>query len=95
MAILFIHQTPAEFAARFWSKLRAEYAADNKITYSKMIWWLYTKVQAGDLTTNDVRISFNNAYSRSLTIAQWNTFVTNNLKPIRDAYQAVLDKGEL
>ena len=95
MAITFIHQTLAEFAARFWSKLRAEYAADNKITYSKMIWWLYGKVQAGDLSNNDVRVSFNAAYGRSLTVAQWNTFVTNTLKPIRDKYQAISDQGDL
>ena len=95
MAIILRHQTAAQFAERFWAKLRVAYAAGDKLTYGRMIWWLYTKVQAGDLTTDDVRISFNNAYSRSLTIAQWNTFVTNNLKPIRDAYQAVLDKGEL
>lgn len=107
MAITLIHQTPAQFAARFWAKMRAIYVLSSlsglsksaksvyKTEYSKMIWWLYGKVQAGDLTTNDVRLSFNAAYGRALTVAQWSTFVTNTLKPIRDRYQAMLDEADL
>lgn len=95
MALTLKHQTAAQFAARFWAKLRAAYTAGDKITYGRMIWWLYSKVQAGDLTTNDVRVSFNAAYGRSLTLAQWNTFVTSTLKPIRDRYQAMLDEADL
>jgi hypothetical protein len=60
-----------------------------------MIWWLYRKVQDGDLTTNDVRLSFNAAYGRALTLAGWNTFVTNTLKPIGDRYQAMLDEADM
>lgn len=107
MALTLRHQTAAQFAARFWAKLRATYVASTspripdsakaayKTEYSKMIWWLYGRVVAGDLTTNDVRLSFNNAYGRSLSLAQWNTFVTNTLKPIRDRYQAILDEANL
>ena len=107
MALTLRHQTAAQFAARFWAKLRALYVASTasglsdsakteaKTEYSRMIWWLYGKVQAGDLTTNDVRLSFNAAYGRSLTLAQWNTFVTSTLKPIRDRYQAMLDEADL
>lgn len=95
MALTLRHQTAAQFAARFWAKLRAAYVAGDKITYGRMIWWLYGKVQAGDLTNNDVRVSFNSAYGRSLTLAQWNTFVTNTLKPIRDRYQAMLNEADL
>lgn len=95
MALNLKHQTAAQFAARFWAKLRAAYAAGDKVAYGRMIWWLYGKVQAGELTTNDVRVSFNAAYGRALTIAQWNTFVTSTLKPIRDRYQAMLDEAEL
>lgn len=95
MALTFKHQTAAQFAARFWVRLRKAYQAGDKIVYGRMIWWLYSKVQAGDLTTNDVRLSFNAAYGKSLTLAQWNTFVTNTLKPIRDSYQALLDAGDL
>lgn len=95
MALTLRHQTAAQFAARFWAKLRVAYTAGDKIAYSRMIWWLYGRVQAGDLTTNDVRLSFNNAYGRSLSLAQWNTFVTNTLKPIRDRYQAMIDEADL
>ena len=95
MALTLHHQTSAQFAARFWARLRAAYAAGDKIAYSRMVWWLYGKVQAGDLTTNDVRVSVNAAYGRALTVAQWNTFVTNTLKPIRDRYQAMLDEADL
>ncbi|MBK9580346.1 MAG: hypothetical protein IPO40_25045 [Fibrobacteres bacterium] len=95
MALTLRHQTAAQFAARFWAKLRAAYTAGDKITYGRMVWWLYGKVQAGDLTNNDVRVAFNAAYGRALTLAQWNTFVTNTLKPIRDRYQTLLDGGEL
>lgn len=95
MALTLRHQTAAQFAARFWEKLRAAYAAGDKITYGRMIWWLYGRVVAGDLTTNDVRLSFNSAYGRSLSLAQWNTFVTSTLKPIRDRYQAMLDGADL
>ncbi len=107
MALTLRHQTAAQFAARFWAKLRAAYVASTspgipdsakaayKTEYSKMIWWLYGRVVAGDLTTNDVRLSFNSAYGRSLSLAQWNTFVTNTLKPIRDRYQAMLDEADL
>ena len=95
MALNLRHQTAAQFAASFWARLRAAYAAGDKITYGRMIWWLYGKVQAGDLTTNDVRVSFNAAYGRALTLAQWNTFVTSTLKPIRDRYQAMLGEADL
>ena len=95
MALSLLHQTAAQFAARFWARLRAAYVAGDKMAYSRMIWWLYRKVQAGDLTTNDVRVSFNAAYGRALTLAQWNTFVTSTLKPIRDRYQALLDEADL
>lgn len=95
MALTLHHQTSAQFAARFWARLRAAYAAGDKLTYGRMIWWLYGRVVAGDLTTNDVRLSFNNAYGRSLSLAQWNTFATNTLKPIRDRYQAILNEADL
>lgn len=95
MALTLRHQTAAQFAARFWAKLRAAYTSGDKITYSRMIWWLYGRVVAGDLTTNDVRVSLNNAYGRALTLAQWNTFVASTLKPIHDRYQAMLDEADL
>lgn len=94
MAISLKHQTTAQFAARFWVRLRRMYG-DDKIEFARMIWWLYNRVQDGDFTSNEVRLSFNAAYGRLLTLAQWNSFVTNTLVPIRDRYQAMLDQADL
>ena len=76
MALDLKHQTAAEFAARFWARLKAAY-------------------QAGDLTNDQVRLSFNTAYGRSLTLTQWNSFVTTKLVPIKDRYLAMLAEGDL
>lgn len=95
MAINLRHQTEGEFAARFWTKLRAAHASGDKLTFARLIWWLYGKVQSGDLTSNQVRLSFNAAYGRSLNTAQWNSFISGTLQPIRDRYQAMLDQGDL
>ena len=95
MALTLHHQTAAEFAARFWAKLQAAYQANDKLTYHKMIFWIWSKVQSGDLTNDQVRVSFNAAYGRSLTVAQWNSFVTSRLVPIKDRYLAFLAEGAL
>ena len=95
MALDLKHQTAAEFAARFWAKLKAAYQAGDKLTYHRMIWWIWSKVQSGDLTNDQVRQSFNAAYGRSLTLAQWNSFVTSRLVPIKDRYLARLNEAEL
>ena len=89
------HQTAAEFAARFWAKLKTAYQNGDKQTYHRMIWWIWERVQAGDLTNDQVRLSFNNAYGRSLTVAQWNSFVTSRLIPIKDRYLAFLAEQDL
>jgi len=95
MALDLKHQTKAEFAARFWDKLRTAYQSDDKLTYHRMIWWVWARVQAGDLTNDEVRLSFNNAYGRNLTTAQWNSFVTSRLIPIKDRYLAFLAEQDL
>lgn len=95
MALNLKHQTAAQFAARFWAKLRAAYQAGDRLTYHKMIWWIWARVQAGDLTNDQVRQSFNSAYGRSLTLAQWNTLVTTRLVPIKDRYLAWLAEEDL
>jgi len=95
MALNLHHQTPAEFAAKFWARLQAAYQRGDKILFARMIWWLSNRVQAGDITSNDARLTFNTAYGRSLSVAQWNSFVTNTLTPIRDRYQAMLDQADL
>jgi hypothetical protein len=89
------HQSTAQFAARFWDRLRLTYQDGNRLEFARMVWWLYGRVQDGDFTSNDVRLSFNAAYSRNLNGPQWSAFVTDTLKPIRDRYQAMLDQVDL
>lgn len=95
MALNLQHQTPAEFAARFWTRLRNAYRSGDQLTYHRMVWWVWSKVQSGDLTNDAVRLSFNAAYGRSLTLPQWNSFVTSRLVPIKDRYLALLAEGDL
>lgn len=95
MAITLKHQTKAEFAARFWAKLMLVYKGNDKLSYSRMIWWLYQRIQDGSFTSDQIRQSFNTAYGRSLNTSQWNSFVTTRLIPIKDRYQEILDEGDL
>ena len=95
MALNLKHQTAVQFAARFWAKLKTAYQGGDKLTYHKMIYWIWARIQAGDLTSDQVRQSFNAAYGRSLTTAQWNTFVTSRLVPIKDRYLAMLAEADL
>ncbi len=95
MALNLQHQTAEEFAARYWAKLRAAYGSGDKLTYHRMIWWMWSKIQSGDLTSNQVRLSFNDAYGRSLDSTQWNTLVTTRFIPIKDRYLALLAEGDL
>lgn len=95
MALNLQHQTAAEFAARFWRKVQQAYQAGDKLTYHRLIWWVWTKIQAGDLTSDQVRLSFNNAFGRSLNTTQWNNLVTTRFIPMKDRYLALLAEGEL
>lgn len=94
MALTLYHQTAGQFAARFWARVRVAYAAD-KLEFCRLIWWVWTRIQAGDLTSDQVRLSFNAAYGRSLNTAQWNSFVTSTLVPAKDKYLAVLNQADL
>lgn len=95
MALPLNHQTAAEFAARFWKNLRAAYDRGDKLTYHRLIWWVWSRIQAGDLTSDQVRVSFNTAYGRSLNTAQWNNLVTTRFVPIKDRYLAFLAETDL
>lgn len=95
MAINLNHMTEAEFAARYWERVRERYSEGDKVRFARLIWRLANWVQAGHITSNQVRLSFNAAYGRNLTSGQWNTFVTDTLLPIRDRYQAMLDQGDI
>jgi hypothetical protein len=95
MALDLKHQTAAQFAARFWAKLRSAYQSGDKLTYHRLVWWIWKQVQDGSLTNDQVRLSFNAAYDRSLTTAQWNTLVSTKLVPIKDRYLALLAEADL
>jgi hypothetical protein len=95
MALNLQHQTAGEFAARFWARLQAAYQDGDKLRYHRMVWWIWSRIQAGDLTSNDVRLSFNAAFGRSLSVAQWNDLVTTRFVPMKDRYLALLAEGEL
>lgn len=95
MALNLKHQTAAQFAARFWTKLQTAFDRGNKIEYSRLIWWLSNRIAAGDLTNAQVRDSFNVHFGRSLNAAQWTTLVNTRFIPARDRYQAMLDEAAL
>ena len=94
MALVLRHQTAAQFAARFWARVREAYQNDRP-EFERLVWRIWRWVQDGDLTNDQVRLSFNAAFGRSLTLAQWNSFVTSRLVPIKDRYLARLAEAEL
>ncbi len=95
MALNLQHQTTAQFAARFWAKVKSAYQAGDKLTYHRCIWWVWTKIQDGDLTSDQVRLSYNTAFGKSLNTTQWNNLVTTRFIPMKDRYLALLAEGEL
>ena len=94
MALALQHQTAAEFAARFWTRCQSAYYTD-RAEFERLIWWIWAKVQDGSLTSDQVRLSFNNHFGRSLNPSQWASFVTTRLVPIKDRYLARLAEAEL
>lgn len=91
LPFVLVEQTKAEFAESFWTTLhflegQEETAA--RALFEKMVWWLYQRVQAGDITNNEARLSFNMVFERSLTSQQWNTFVSDRLLPIVIRHEA-------
>jgi len=95
MALTLNHQTQAEFAARFWARLRDAFNRGDKWEFSRLIWWIWNRIQLGDFTSDQVRLSFNAAYGRSLSIAQWNSLVTTRFVPAKDRYLAMLAETDL
>ena len=88
MALTLNHQTPAEFALRFWRSTRAAYDAGDQQTYHRRIWWLWTQIQAGDITSTQAREAYNAAFGTSLNVSQWNNLVTTRFVPIKDRWVA-------
>lgn len=95
MALTLNHQTQAEFAARFWARLRSAFSRGDKLESCRLIWWVWNQIQLGNLTSDQVRVSFNAAYGRSLNTAQWNTLVTNRFIPAKDRYLAIIAETDL
>jgi hypothetical protein len=95
VALTLNHQTQAEFAARFWTRLRDAFNRGDKFEFSRLIWWIWSRIQDGDFTSDQVRVSFNTAYGRSLNTTQWNNLVTTRFIPAKDRYLAILAETDL
>jgi hypothetical protein len=91
MALNLRHQTPAQFAARFWERARDA----DRVEFSRLMYWLTRRLVAGDLTDLQARNSFNTAFGRSLTAQQWTTLRASRITPAHDRYAAILAEGEL
>lgn len=91
MALNLRHQSPAQFAARFWECARAA----DKLEFSRLMYWLTRRLVAGDLTDTQARNSFNAAFGRTLTAQQWTTLRANRITPAHDRYAAMLVEGDL
>lgn len=95
MALALAHQTAAEFAARFWQSVLFAQQFGDKQRLHRLVWWLLQRIAAGDITDAGARTTFNSAFGRSLTAAQWTTFKSSRLQPIADRYAALISEGEL
>lgn len=94
MALVLVHQTAAEFAARFWLLVQQNIGKDN-VTFERLMWWLTERLNAGDITDAQARNSFNTAFNRTLTAAEWTTLRANRITPAHDRYAAMLAEGAL
>ena len=91
MALNLRHQTAAEFAARFWARVRQA----DKSEFARLMYWLERRLVAGDITDLQARSSFNTAFARTLNASQWTTLRTNRITPAHDRYAAMLVEGDL
>ena len=95
MALDLKHQTAAQFAARFWARVQQAQQSGDQWARARLVWWIWSKIQAGDLTSDQVRLSYNAYFNKSLTVTQWNSLVTTRLVPIKDRYLAMLAEADL
>jgi len=95
MALNLRHQTAAEFAARYWARVLEAYRQNNKLRYGRLLYWLVENINNGNITDAQARATFNTAYGRALTAAQWTTLKTNRITPAHDRYAAMLAEGAL
>ena len=100
MALTFNHQTAAEFAARFWVRVTEvatlAKAGDAQAAARRdyLVWRVWKWIQDGDLTSDQVRVSFNNHFDRSLNTTQWNNYVSSRLVPMKDRHLAALAEAD-
>lgn len=95
MALTLHHQTAAGFAARFWKRVQRARQAGDTSTWHRLIWWLIERINAGDITDNGARLTFNDAYGRALTAGQWTTLKTARLIPIHDRWASMQSEADL
>jgi hypothetical protein len=93
--MVLVHQTPAEFAARFWLRVQRARAAGNQAEWHRLIWWLIERINDGFITDAGARTTFNDAFGRSLTAGQWTTFKTTKLVPVHDRWAALIAESDL
>ena len=91
MALQLRQQTLAQFAARFWIRVRAA----DKMEFARLMYWLERRIAVGDITDAQARASFNAAFGRTLNASQWTTLRANRITPAHDRYAAMLAEGDL
>lgn len=100
MALTLTHQTAQQFAARFWVRVSMAHAAARAGDTSaaalrdRLVWRIWRWIQNGDLTSDQVRQSFNAHFGRSLNTTQWNSYVTTRLIPMKDRHLATLAEAD-
>lgn len=100
MALQLNHQTAAQFAARLWTRVSMAHAAARAGDASagalrdRLVWRVWKWIQDGALTNDQVRLSFNAHFNRSLDMTQWNSFVTSHLIPMKNRHLAALAQAD-
>jgi hypothetical protein len=89
------HQTAGQFAARFWRRVDAAQKSGDKLTLHRLIWWVWLKIQAGEITSDQARLSYNTHFGKSLNSAQWTALVTARFVPIKDRYAALIAEADV
>lgn len=87
-----VYQTPAEFSQRYWRVVEIAFTTADKFRYHQGIWWLWSRIQDGDLTNDNARVAYNTYFGKALTLVQWNTLVTNRFVPIKDRYIGMINE---
>lgn len=95
MALNLRHQTASEFAARFWAEVKSAKRSGDSIRFCRLLYWLERRLVAGDINDIGARVSFNAAFSRTLTAAQWTALRNARIKPAHDRYAEILAEGDL